>query len=172
MNTVCKILPGIFLALNLVGCSSEKPEREEKFDIRKQSIEEKAPAFVLKDLKGNDVKLSDYRGKIVLLVFGTTWCPYCRAEIPRLKEIYSRYRGKGLEIVNIDIQESEEKVSSFTTKHKIPYKVLLDKTGGVARAYKVRGVPTKILVGKDGTILCRECRSVDILLEKQFGETT
>lgn len=166
-----KLLLVMFLVLNLFGCSFLKcSSKEGKWDIKKQGIEEKAPDFVLKDLKGKEVKLSDYKGKTVLLVFSTTWCPYCRAEIPRLKKYYSQYKGKDFEILNIDIQESKEKVSSFASKHKLPYKVLLDSDGKVARAYGVRGVPTKILISKDGKILCRACRSLDILLEKQLGK--
>lgn len=166
-----RLFLSMFLAVSLFGCSSSgNSSKEEKWDIKEQSIEEKAPDFVLEDLEGKKVKLSDYKGKVVLLVFSTTWCQYCRAEIPHLKKLYSQYKEKGLEIINIDIQESREKVSSFAAKHKLPYKVLLDNDGEVARTYDVRGVPTKILIGKDGKILCRECRSVGTLLESLLGD--
>ena len=160
----------VFGLFGLFGCpSTESNPKEENLNIRKQSVEVKAPDFALEDLKGNQVMLSDYKGKAVLLVFTATWCPYCRAEIPHLKEIYSKYNAKGLEIIYIDIQESMEKVSSFMTKHNIPFKTLLDKDGKVAYLFGVRGVPTKFLIGKDGTILCMECRSVDGMLNKLFG---
>jgi peroxiredoxin len=160
----------VFSLFGLFGCpSTESNQKEEKLDTKKQSVEVKAPDFVLEDLKGNQVMLSDYKGKTVLLVFTATWCPYCRAEIPHLKEIYSKYNAKGLEIIYIDIQESVEKVSSFMAKHNIPFKTLLDKDGKVAYLFGVRGVPTKFLIGKDGTILCKACRSVDAMLDKLFG---
>lgn len=167
---MCRLFLSVFLAFSLLGCSSSgNSSKEEKWDVKEQSIEEKAPDFVLEDLEGKKVKLSDYKGKVVLLVFSTTWCAYCRAEIPHLKKMYSQYKEKGLEVINIDIQESRGKVSSFAAKHELPYKVLLDEGGEVARSYGVRGVPTKFLVGKDGTILCRECRSVETLLESLLG---
>lgn len=167
----------VFLAVILIlGLSaysfSQDYQKEKKWDIRKQNIEEKAPGFLLEDLDGKEIKLSDYKGKLVLLVFSTTWCPYCRAEIPHLKEFYSQYNKQGFEVINIDIQESKKRVSSFVKKHKIPYKVLLDKDGSVARIYGVRGVPTKILIDRDGTILCRACRSVDIMLDMLLSNDT
>lgn len=140
------------------------------WDIKKQSIEEKAPDFVLKDLNDKEVAFSAFKGKIVLLVFGTTWCPYCRIEIPYLKELYAKYPREEFEIINIDIQESKKKVSAHVNKNKLPFITLLDTDGTVARLYKVRGVPTKILVSKEGTILCEACRSVDIMLDRQLNK--
>lgn len=171
-----KLLFSMLLLLSFLGYSfsenSSQGKEIEKFDITKQSIEEKAPDFVLEDINGKKVKLSDYKGKLILLVFSTTWCPYCRAEIPHFKKLYSQYKGKEFEIFNIDIQESKRKVASFAEKYELPYKVLLDSDGKVAYTYGVRGVPTKILISKDGIILCRECRSVDILLENQLDKAT
>ncbi len=162
---------GVFLVLGLVGCSSSvDSSKEEKGDIKEQSIVETAPDFVLEDLEGKKVKLSDYKGKVVLLVFSTTWCPYCRTEIPHLKKMYSQYKERGFEVINIDIQESKKKVSSFAAKHELPYKVLLDADGEVARLYGVKGVPTKVLIGKEGKILCNPCRSVETLLESLLGD--
>ncbi|MBW2598307.1 MAG: TlpA family protein disulfide reductase [Deltaproteobacteria bacterium] len=84
----------------------------------------------------------------------------------------SKYKEKGFEILNIDIQESKEKVSAYANEHKLPYKVLLDMDGRVASMYGVRGVPTKILINKDGTILCVACRSIDIMLDLLFDAPT
>ena len=131
--------------------------------------EEKAPNFVLKDLKGRQFKLSDHKGKPVLLIFIATWCPYCRTEIPHFKDIYATYEKRGLVMVNIDIQESQEKVSMFAAKYQIPFRTLLDKTGDVAGAYGVRGVPTMVLINREGNIVCWQCRSVDTLLGTLLG---
>lgn len=168
-----KLLAGVLLTVGLLGCpDSEKPSvsknppKAESYDITKQSIEENAPDFTLKNLQGEKVKLSDYKGKVVLLVFSTTWCPHCRAEIPHLKKLYAEYQKKGLVLLNIDIQESQAKVSSFAKKNEIPYPVLLDKDGQVGLTYGIRGVPTTVLINKEGIILCKVCRSLDTLLEK------
>jgi peroxiredoxin len=127
---------------------------------------ERAPDFVLKDLKGQAFRLSDYRGKKpVLIIFSTTWCPSCREEIPHFKKIHETYSGPGLEVVNVDIQESRAKVSSFADKYSLPYRVLLDEDGTVSDVYDIRGVPSLVLIGKDGMIVCRQCRGVETILD-------
>jgi len=175
MKETVRLLWGIILVFSLFGLfacfSSEDASNQEKWDVKKLSIENKALDFALEDLDGNTVKLSYYTGQGVLLVFGTTWCPYCSKEIPELKKLYAKYREKGFEILNIDIQESKEKVSEYANEHKLPYKVLLDKDAQVASMYGVRGIPTKVLINKDGTILCAACRSIDIMLELLFNDS-
>jgi peroxiredoxin len=131
-------------------------------------LREKAPDFTLKDLQGIKFTLSENKGKPVLLVFGATWCPYCISDIPRLKEIYADYGKRGLIMVNIDIQESLDKVSRFAKKYQLPYRVLLDETAEVAEKYGVQGVPTTVLLDKNGMIVCRQCRAVEPFLEKML----
>lgn len=110
--------------------------------------------FVLPNLDSKNVKLSDFVGeKVVLLNFWTTWCPYCVREIPELKKYYSEYKDKGLEIVAVNIQESYKQVKNFVSKKGIEYVILLDKDGVVANQYGVRGIPTNILINKDGEII-------------------
>jgi peroxiredoxin len=168
--SLCLCIILVFSLLGIFAClPSEEASKEEKWDIKKQSIEKKALDFALEDLNGNKIKLINYKGQGVLLVFSTTWCSYCRKEIPQLKELYAKYKEKGLEIINIDIQESKDRVSAFTLKHKLPYIVLLDTDGKVASMYGVRGVPTKVLISKEGKIICIACRSIDIMLEMLFN---
>ncbi|MCD6154036.1 MAG: TlpA family protein disulfide reductase [Syntrophobacterales bacterium] len=138
---------------------------QDKWNIREQSIENLAPDFALQDLTGEEIKLSDYKGKVALINFSTTWCPHCRAITPYLKKLHLQYKDRGLIILNVDIQESRERVNSFALKYGLTYKVLLDESGEVARTYGIRGVPTLILVNKEGKIVCRQCRSVDLLVK-------
>ncbi|HOG15757.1 MAG: Thiol-disulfide oxidoreductase ResA [Syntrophaceae bacterium PtaU1.Bin231] len=128
-----------------------------------------APAFTLPDLAGKKFSLADHKGKPVLIIFSTTWCPYCRTEIPKFKEIYNTYAQKGLVVVNVDSQEPRDKVAKFAEKYKLPYRVLIDEEGDVAESYGVRGVPTMVLIDGKGKILCFQCRSVDSSLKKIFG---
>jgi len=134
----------------------------------KEKLEQPAPDFVLQDVDGNQVRLADYKGKVILLDFTTTWCPYCRQIRPYLEKIHDRYAKKGLVLLSIYIQESQRKVASFTKKNKVPYQVLLDENASVAQLYGVVGVPTLILIDKKGLIKCKQCRSVDMLLEDMF----
>ncbi|MBU0652212.1 MAG: TlpA family protein disulfide reductase, partial [Proteobacteria bacterium] len=71
----------------------------------------------------------------------------------------------GLEIVNIDIQESKEKVAKFTVRHGLPYRVVLDEEGDVGGIYDIRGVPSMVLIDKNGNILCRQCPKIEAILE-------
>lgn len=125
----------------------------------------KAPDFTLQDLNGKSFSLKDFKGKNVLLYFTTTWCPYCKREVPELKEMHLKYKGK-LEILAIDMNESKAKVSSYIQKYQIPYTTLLDSEGKVAVDYSIRGVPTKVLVGKDGRVFCYMCRDLPSQVEE------
>ena len=120
-----------------------------------------APNFTLKDLSGKTRSLKDYRGKIVLLNFTTTWCPYCKKDIPNLKKLYTSMKGKGFELVSIYVAESPKKVASFVEKYALPYTILVDSEASVARTYGIRGVPTKIVVAKSGLISCWQCASAE-----------
>jgi len=136
-------------------------------EAAKTAIAEKAPDFVLKDLNGRKFRLSDFRGKQpVLIIFSTTWCPTCKEEIPHFKSLHATYAKQGLLIVNVDIQESQEKVAKFTARHGLPYRVLLDEDGDVSGIYDIRGVPSMVLIDRNGNILCRQCPKIETLLEK------
>ena len=104
-----------------------------------------ASDFSLKDLNGHNVKLSDYKGRVILLYFMATWCRECPTMIPQLKEIHSLYNAKGLVLLNIDVRESEKKASAFSRKHNLPYPTLLDEDGKVSQGYGIFGVPVKVL---------------------------
>jgi peroxiredoxin len=149
----------------LISCTESKPP-----DRGKSFPEAMAPDFNLKDLSDQSFKLSTHRGKPVLLIFIATWCPTCRSEMPHYKSIYETYGQRGLEVVNIDIQEPKNRVSQFAVKYQIPYRVLLDKTGDVAGTYGIVGIPAMVLIDKDGKILNRQYLAIDILLETLFGK--
>jgi peroxiredoxin len=163
---VCSAL--IFMmALPFASCEDKAPKGDSGAN-RGMPNKITAPDFSLQDITGKTWHLSDHRGKVVLLDFTTTWCPWCLKDIPNLKKIYERYRNPEFEFVSIYIQESQKKVSSFAGKHALPYKVLLDPEGKAARSYGVRGVPTKVIVGRDGTIACWMCDDVEGFLEKML----
>jgi peroxiredoxin len=129
--------------------------------------QERAPDFTLRDLQGRIFSLKDYRAKATLLIFGTTWCPSCRSEIPHFKKIFSTYTPRGLEVAYVNIMEPRDKVLRFNNKYQLPYRTLLDASGAVANAYDVVGVPAMILI-RDGRVLTRHYRLIDGYLEKLF----
>jgi len=132
-----------------------------------------APDIILSDLQGKTFKLRDYRNKTVLLIFGATWCPACRTEIPHFKQIHSTYVPRGLEMAYVNIQENRDKVAKFAERHALPYRTLLDTRGDVADAYGIRGVPALVLV-QEGKILLhtgadpRNYNRIDMFLGRLF----
>ena len=159
---IAMILAGLMLCLCFLIACGPSPEREPV----KEGV---APDFVLRDLQGNSFRLQDERGKMVLLIFTTTWCPSCRAAIPLYREIYEKYGSRGLVVVNIDIQEPLDRVRQFVENHRIPYRVLLDPTGHVGLTFGVVGVPSLVLVNKDGEIVSDETPVILEILGNLFG---
>lgn len=134
-------------------------------------IGERAPDFTLKDLNGNSVSLANFHGKkSVLLIYTTTWCPHCITIIPRLKEIYSKYNSKGLEVMAVYINEPENKVRAFNQKHALGYTILLDPDGMTASAYKIRGVPTLMLIDRKSIIRYRGYNISMDMIKEIIGE--
>jgi peroxiredoxin len=156
----------LFLPPDVRSLGSKPAPVEKPPATAKTAFVEKAPDFVLKDLNGRTFRLSDSRGKQpVLIIFSATWCTFCKDEIPHFKAIHASYAKQGLEVVNIDIQESKEKVAKFTARYGLPYRVLLDEDGAVSGIYDIRGVPSMVLVDQNGNILCRQCQKVEPLIE-------
>ena len=105
--------------------------------------------FALEDLSGRTARLTDFKGKPVMVVFFATWCPPCRMEIPHLKKIHEK---EIVDILAIDIQEGKSKVGKFVENQGIPYRVLLDESGTVSGRYSVNSIPTTLLINPDGSI--------------------
>ena len=113
--------------------------------------------FTLPDLDGQQVTLRRFLGKTpVLLVFWATWCPECKAAIPEINALTTGPLAEKLQIFGIDFRESREKVARAVTSRGIRYPVLLDERGQAARTYGIVGVPTYVLIGRDGKVVYRE----------------
>ncbi len=112
----------------------------------------KAPDFSLKAADGKVYSLSAYRGKAVLLNFWATWCPACVEEIPSLKALAQRYKGK-LQIISVSIDGSERAVKEFLSKDPLPYPVLEDPDRKVSfDLYAVFALPVTFFVDKNGDL--------------------
>ena len=118
-----------------------------------ESARKPAPDFSVKTLDGAALKLSTLKGKVVLLDFWATWCPPCRAEIPHFKELYTQYKGKGLEVIGLALDEQgESAVRPFAQQNGINYP-LAAGTQALAQAYGgILGIPTTFLIDKQGRI--------------------
>ena len=85
-----------------------------------------------------------------------------------MENIHDRYKSKDFVLLSIYIQKSKKKIKSCTDKYKIHLKARLDEDGSVTESFAVVGVPTLALINKKSEIICRQCRSIDIMQEKMF----
>ena len=109
--------------------------------------------FTLESAGGGRVSLSRFAGTTpVLLVFWATWCPHCNAAVPAINDLQSRLSGR-LQILAVDYMESRKKVKAFMKAKNIAYTVLLDSDGKAARKFRVAGIPTYILLDKQGKVV-------------------
>jgi peroxiredoxin len=115
-----------------------------------------APAFELTTLDGKKMKLSDYRGKKVILNFWATWCPPCKAEIPDMEKFYSNYKEKNIAILGVNLTKAEQDqsaVKSFVKEYGVTYPIPLDKESSVAEMYQVSAIPTSYIIDPQGIII-------------------
>ena len=118
--------------------------------------------FVLQDLEGNDVRLSDYLGKIVFLNFWATRCPPCRWEMPSMQSLHEKLKGEDFVILAVSIDRAGEPVvKPFIKEAGYTFKVLLDRGGNVADKYCVRSIPTTFIIDKKSVVVGKVIGSRD-----------
>ena len=111
-----------------------------------------APDFSLKSLDGSSVRLSELRGKPVIVNFWATWCPSCKEEMPVLQAAYEKYRDQGYEFLGVDLNEDGGTVQDFVQKGGYNWVFLLDTSGEVSTTYRVSGIPTTYFIDREGVI--------------------
>jgi peroxiredoxin len=110
-----------------------------------------APAFNLVGVNGKGVSLEQFKGKVVFLAFWAPWCSPCREELPALDDLYNKFGKDGFQVIGISVDDSRKDVEAFLRKVSVSFPILLDK-GDVNEAYRVTGLPTGFIVGRDGII--------------------
>lgn len=113
-----------------------------------------APDFELQTLTGSSLRLSNLRGKVVILNLWASWCPPCKAEMPTLERIYQEYHSQGLEIlaVNNTIQDSSAAAADFVQQNGLTFPVPLDVEGRVSQGYLLSALPTTFFIDSNGII--------------------
>ena len=152
-----RLLPAVvFLACGGPAQAQQKPDFSAIPQLQENKERAPAPEFTLPDPGGQKRSLKDYRGKVVFLAFWATWCEYCREEIPAIESLYRDFKGKGLEIVAINIKDKRDDALAFIKKHKISYPVLMDPEGEVGLLYGAYATPTVYLIDRNGAVLARK----------------
>jgi thiol-disulfide isomerase/thioredoxin len=114
----------------------------------------KAPAVALKDLRGRMVRVSDYKGKVVLLNFWATWCPPCRAEMPDLVKWQKQYRSSGLQVIGITYPPTDRAaVRKFTRRIGINYPVVFGTEETKALFDVGETLPLSVVIDRQGNVL-------------------
>ncbi len=123
-----------------------------------------APDFTLLTLSGAPIRLSDLRGKVVLLNFWVTWCGSCRAEMPTIDALYRRYKNRGLEVLAVNRDAATtSKVQTLVGELEVTFRVGLDPSSSIARTYRVAGLPTTYLIDRAGNVVVQEVGARDWL---------
>jgi len=143
-----KYLAAIFFLVFVLSCG-RTPKSAEALSP--------APDFKLNSLNQEEITLSSYKDKKpVLLIFWTTWCPFCRTQLKLLNKKYPELAADNLEILAINVGEPYQKVESFAKSYALLYRVLLDPDSQAARSYRILGVPTYFLINKSGFIVFQD----------------
>lgn len=115
-------------------------------------IGQAAPDFALESLTGEKVRLSDLKGKPVVINFWATWCPPCRKEMPEFQQVYDQYRDAGLQFYAINVGESKVAVEDYRQRLGVHFPILIDKNEEAQTAYKILPLPSTFFIDREGII--------------------
>ncbi len=125
-------------------------------------VGEPAPEFAGKTVDGNELKLSDLRGKVVLVDFWATWCGPCIAEMPNVRKAHDKYGKEGdFVVLGVSLDEDEKKVQRFVKKQNIPWPQIVAgpaEKNPIAKQYFVVGIPATFLIDAEGKIVAKDLR--------------
>ncbi|NHC18567.1 redoxin domain-containing protein [Bacillus sp. MM2020_4] len=155
-----------FLTIFLSFDFNTSPTKAEKTVLENQAVDyktaeigveegKKAPNFQLQTLSGNEMKLSDLKGKKVILNLWATWCPPCKAEMPNMQEFYQEHEGKNVEIVAVNLTTAEKdpnSIEKFVKDYGLTFPVLLDNSGQIGETYQAFTIPTSYMIDTNGII--------------------
>ncbi len=111
-----------------------------------------APDFTLKSNSGENLRLSEFRGEVVMINFWASWCAPCRQEMPLLDELYTQYQPLGFTILGVNVEEDSTKAKKLLKDLPVNFPVLFDNKSEVSKLYKVVAMPSTVLVDRDGNV--------------------
>jgi thiol-disulfide isomerase/thioredoxin len=151
-NTWLMILLTVSLSIN---ADWQQPELSHNLTVVKKTIP--ASDFELQDMDDEKIRLSDYKGKVVLLNFWATWCPPCIREMPSMERLHQQVDAEDFKVIAVNQMEDVDQVFAFTGQLEVDptFEILFDTTSKVSHDYAVRGLPTTYLIDKMGNIRYR-----------------
>lgn len=171
-NTVKWLIIAVLLVGIIAGASVLYNKYSEEFDMNNQvqqgeissDVEQKtetqdnknsAPDFTVVDYDGNEVNLSDFKGKPVVLNFWATWCYYCKVEMPDFNEVYKKYPDVQFLMVNATGTNGEtvDSAKAYIEQEKYEFDVFFDVEGNACQTYRVSSYPQTLFIDKDGNIV-------------------
>ena len=111
-----------------------------------------APDFALKSLGGENMRLSEYRGEVVMINFWATWCGPCRQEMPLLDELYNRYQRVGFQLLGVNIDDDPRRAMEMAESLGISFPVLFDDRKQVSELYRVEAMPVTVILDRQGVV--------------------
>ena len=155
-----KILNRFLIAISLLVSSElvadwQQPELSHNLTPVTKAIT--ARDFELQDMDEVKKKLSDYKGKVILLNFWATWCPPCVREMPSMERLHQQFSAEDFKVIAVNQMEDIDQVFAFTGQLEIDptFEILFDSNSEVSQQYAVRGLPTTYLIDKKGKIRYR-----------------
>jgi len=109
-----------------------------------------APDFTLKSRSGKNLRLSDYRGQVVMVNFWASWCGPCRQEMPILEKMFKRYGKLGFVILGVNTEQDSSKANAYLRDIKVSFPIMYDTTSQVSKTYNVKAMPTTVIIDRNG----------------------
>jgi peroxiredoxin len=111
-----------------------------------------APDFTLKALDGNNLRLAEQRGDIMLINFWASWCGPCIQEMPALDKLAQKYQALGVQVWGVNVENDSTAAKAYLSKVKVEFPILFDLDNSVSKAYQVDAMPTTVILDKDGKV--------------------
>lgn len=150
-------LPTLLPAHSVEGQTRSVSAKTEVVDPERSGVaweDTKAPDFTLTDLNGHSVSLASLRGKVVLISFWASWCPFCVQDMPVIDQLQKEFGKQGLVVMGINFEDTET-ARAFMRQHGYTFTTLVDANDQVAQLYEIEVLPTVIVIGRDGNIANR-----------------
>jgi peroxiredoxin len=124
-----------------------------QLDLMRPNRPKVADDFTLPTPEGGSFRLSEQRGKVVLVNFWATWCPPCLEEMPAMERLWRRHKDAGFVLLAVSLDGDPKKVSPFVSAHKFTFRVALDPKMTVAERFGVRALPSSFVIDRDGMVM-------------------